>query len=134
MINTKKEAQIFHYSVFTNENYFCQRRTINQADTGTCWPLNLMEKILCNVMNNILHNISRVNSAMGFIGFSIYLDSVMPKESISPRWPTSFWWSNLIPGWILGYFRNGFRNYFSFRKSFINTVFHIKLLIIIKSE
>lgn len=51
---------------------------------------NLMGKILCNVMNNILHNISTVNSAMGFIGFSIYLDSVMPKESISPRWPTTF--------------------------------------------
>lgn len=36
---------------------------------------NLMEKILCSMMNNI----PTVNSAMGFIGLSIYPDSIMPK-------------------------------------------------------
>ena len=41
--------------------------------------LNLVEKILCSVMNNILHNIPIVNSVMCFIGLSIYLDSIMPK-------------------------------------------------------
>ena len=41
--------------------------------------LNFMEKILCSVMNNILHNIPIVNSVMRFIGLSIYLDSIMPK-------------------------------------------------------
>lgn len=40
---------------------------------------NLMEKILCSMMNNTLPNIPTVNSAMGFIGLSVYLDSIMPK-------------------------------------------------------
>ena len=40
--------------------------------------LNLMEKILCRVMNNILHNIPIVNSVTRFIGLS-YHDSIMPK-------------------------------------------------------
>ena len=40
--------------------------------------LNLTEKILCRVMNNILHNIPIVNSVTHFIGLS-YHDSIMPK-------------------------------------------------------
>lgn len=75
MNSKKRRYNYFSIQCLQTKTFFDREEQLIRLILEPIDVLSLMKKMLCNVMNNI----PTVNSAMVFTGFSIYLDSIMPK-------------------------------------------------------